>query len=120
MADETNDSILVTTKKLLGMPEEYDPFDMDIVVFINSAFSTLRSLGIGPETAFSITDKEATWTQFIGAQKDIESVKEYVYLKVRTVFDPPSNSFTLDAFKDRISELEFRLAVAAETPVKEP
>lgn len=119
MADENTDSILDGTKKLLGLPAEYDPFDQDVIVFINSAFSTLHSLGIGPREAFSITDKASTWPEFIGETKGLESVKEYVYLKVRTVFDPPSNSFTLDAFKQRIDELQFRLYVAAETPVKE-
>ena len=33
------DSILTSIKKLLGIAEEYEHFDPDIVMYINSAFS---------------------------------------------------------------------------------
>lgn len=109
-----NDSILTTIKKLLGIPEDYDAFDMDITIHINSAFSTLHQLGVGPDTAFSIDDKQATWSQFLGDKTDINSVKTYVQLSTRIIFDPPQNSATLEAFKERLRELEFRLLVASE------
>lgn len=117
MADATEGSILTSTKKLLGFPQEYDSFDTDIIMFINSAFSTLRSLGVGPNEAFSIADEAAVWRDFSGENKDLNSVPEYVYRKVRLAFDPPANSFTLDAFKESIKELEFRLAVASEKEI---
>lgn len=118
------DSILVSIKKLLGIPEEADHYDMDIIVFINSAFSTLNQLGIGPSEGFIIEDDEAEWDDFITDQtatsKDIDKkkakqllqcVKQYVYQKVKVTFDPPSTSFHLEAINKQISELEWRMSV---------
>lgn len=107
-------SILTSIKKLLGQPEELTDFDMDITLHINSAFSTLNSLGVGPDKPFSIEDKSAKWADFIGDAEYIDSVKTYVNLDVRIVFDPPQNSATLQAFQTRRDELGFRLQVASE------
>lgn len=105
------DSILTTIKKLLGLAEDYTPFDADVIVFINSAFMTLRQLGLGPEAGFSISDSSTTWTDYINDIQLYEPVKEYIYLKVRTMFDPPVNSFVMDAYTQQASELEWRLMV---------
>lgn len=106
-----NDSILITIKKLLGLAEDYTPFDADVIVFINSAFMTLRQLGIGPESGFSISDSSTTWNEYLSDLQLYEPIKEYIYLKVRIMFDPPSNSFVMDAYKQQASELEWRLMV---------
>ena len=42
------DSILTSIKKLLGITEEYEHFDQDIIMHINSVFSVLTQLGVGP------------------------------------------------------------------------
>lgn len=107
-------SILTSTKKLLGIDEEYEAFDQDIIVFINSAFSRLNQLGIGPEEGFVITSKTQTWSEIIESRLDLESIKTYVYLKVRLVFDPPQSSFLVDAFKEQIAELEWTINVQVE------
>ena len=104
-------SILISIKKLLGIEPEYTHFDPDIIIHINSALMALQQLGVGPETSFFITSKDDTWESFLGNRTDIESVKLFVYLKARTIFDPPSNSFVLDAFERQIRELEWRLNV---------
>lgn len=110
------DSILTSIKKLLGIMEEYDHFDPDIIVHINMALSTLTQLGVGPEAGFMIEDDSATWSDFIPSDnKRLEFVKTYVYLKVRVVFDPPQSSSVLESINRTISELEWRLNVAAET-----
>lgn len=104
-----NESILTTIKKLLGIPEKFTQYDMDIIVAINSAFSTLRQLGVGPEKGFRIEDDDAIWEDFIGDDESIEMVKLYVYQKTRLAFDPPSMSFIIETLKDSIREIEWRL-----------
>lgn len=109
-----SDSILTTVKKLVGIDESYDAFDLDIITHINSALSTLDQLGIGPEEGFMIVDDSATWSQFLGDDPRLNSVKSLIGLKVRVVFDPPATSFTLDAFNKQIEELQWRLNVYRE------
>lgn len=106
------DSILTSIKKLLGLTEEYEQFDQDIIIHINSAFFTLRQLGVGID-GFRIEDKSKTWSNFIESSKTNEStlpaIKDYVYLKVRKVFDPPSSSYVMDSINSMIAEYESRI-----------
>lgn len=102
------DSILTSIKKLLGIAEDYTAFDQDIILHINSVFSILHQMGVGPDTTFIISGKESTWSQFT-TNKDIESLKTLVYLRVRILFDPPASSVLMDAINKTISELEWRL-----------
>lgn len=103
-------SILLTIKKMLGIAEEYHAFDIDIIVNINSVFLTLNQLGIGPDDSYSIEGEEETWIDFLGdTWQDFVSVKTYVYLKTRLLFDPPTNSFLVDAMQRQATELEWRL-----------
>ena len=104
-----NDSILTSIKKLLGITEEYEHFDQDIIIHINSVFMILNQLGVGPSNGFSITDKTAVWSDFISEGANIESVKSYMYLKVRLLFDPPTTSAVMESMNRMICELEFRL-----------
>ena len=107
------DSILDTTKKLLGFESDYTAFDLDIITHINTVFSTLQSLGVGPAEGFMITDKEAVWDEFTGLE-NMNSVKSYMYMRVRLMFDPPTSSFALDSTKKLAEEIEWRLHVQAE------
>lgn len=107
------ESILLTVKKMLGIDQDYHAFDIDIVVHINSVFLTLYQLGIGPKTPYEISGDEETWEDFYGSTP-IPGVKSYVYLKVRLLFDPPTNSFLVQNMKDQIAEFEWRLNVHAE------
>ena len=104
-----NDSILTSIKKLLGITEEYEHFDQDIIIHINSVFMILNQLGVGPSNGFSITDKTAVWSDFISEGTNLESVKSYIYLKVRLLFDPPTTSAVMESMNRMICELEFRL-----------
>lgn len=110
-----NDSILTSIKKLLGITEEYEHFDQDIIIHINSVFMILNQLGVGPTNGFSITDKTAVWSDFISEGANLESVKSYIYLKVRLLFDPPTTSAVMESMNRMISELEFRLNVSVES-----
>lgn len=109
------DSILTSIKKLLGITEEYEHFDPDIIIHINSAFMILNQLGVGPEEGFAIEDKSSTWDEFIPSGSNLEAVKTYVHLKVKLMFDPPLSSTVIEAIKSQINELEWRLNVSADT-----
>ena len=113
------DSILTSIKKLLGITEEDDSFDMDIIMLINSAFVTLQQLGVGPSEGFSIEDDTAIWTDFLPDDKAVNLVRNFVWLKVKMVFDPPTSSFVMDAMKHQIAEAEWRLMVHADLKTTE-
>lgn len=105
-------SILLTIKKMLGVAEEYHAFDLDIIININSVFLNLNQLGIGPVKPFQITGVEETWLDFLGDQEEfVAGVQSYVYIKVRLLFDPPTNSFLVNSFQEQIKELEWRFTV---------
>lgn len=109
------ESILTSIKKLLGITKEYEHFDPDIIMHINSVFMILNQLGVGPEEGFRIEDEYATWDEFIPLDDlRFEAVKSYVHLKVRLLFDPPMSSAVMEAMNRMISELEWRLNFAAE------
>ena len=105
------ESILTSIKKLLGIEEEYEQFDPDIIMHINTVFALLKRMGVGPSKGFSIQDAEMTWNDFMGTDPDsiLESVKTYIYLKVKLIFDPPNSSAVMEAIKDNIKELEWTL-----------
>jgi hypothetical protein len=107
-------SILTSTKKILGIPEDYTVFDLDIITHINSAFSTLTQLGVGPPEGFMIEDDSTVWIDFIVDDIQYNAVKTYIYLRVRQLFDPPTTSYLITAFNEQIKELEWRLNVHRE------
>lgn len=109
-----SNSILISIKKLLGISSDYTAFDTDIIININSTFMILHQLGIGPEEAFKITGEKERWDDFIEDEDNLEAIKSYIYLKVKVIFDPPLNSSVLEANKQMISELEWRLNVQKE------
>lgn len=109
-------SILTSTKKILGIDKSYTAFDLDIIIHINSVFSTLNQLGIGPDNGFMIEDEAATWHDFLhDADPRYNSVKTYMFLRVRMLFDPPATSFHIQALNEQVKELEWRLNVLRES-----
>lgn len=109
-----NDSILTTIKKLLGIVEDYTDYDVDIITHINSVFATLSQVCPLLPSGFMITGKEETWADYLEDSEEPASlnfVKTYVYQKVRMAFDPPTGG-VLDALKESINELEWRLSVS--------
>ena len=113
-AMEITESVLTSVKKLLGIDEGYTHFDADIVMHINSVFSILTQMGVGPANGFSITGKDEGWSDFISGGAVLPLVKSYVGLKVRLLFDPPLSSAAVESMNRQISEFEWRLFVAAE------
>ena len=107
-------SILTSIKKLLGIAAEYTHFDTDIMIHINSVLMTLNQLGVGPANGFKITGDSELWNDFV-TEEELEAVKTYIYLKVRLIFDPPTNGAVMEAYKQMIQEYEWRLNVKAES-----
>lgn len=107
-------SILKSVKRVLGLGTDIDEFDEDVIMHINSIFSTLHQLGIGPDTGFAIEDNVAEWDDFLIGDNLLNSVKTYVYLRVRLLFDPPATSFHISAMERQIQEIEWRLNVKRE------
>jgi hypothetical protein len=108
-------SILTSTKKVLGLSESYTAFDLDILIHINSVFSILSQLGVGPAGGFSIEDESAEWEDYIDTDTELYNmVKTYVYLKVRLLFDPPATSFAIGAFENQAKEYEWRISALRE------
>lgn len=104
------ESILTSIKKVLGIQEDYNHFDDVLILHINSVFSILTQLGVGPDKGFSIEDKSDEWEDFLpGNPAKLEMIKTYMGLKVRLIFDPPQSSFVTDALNRQISELEWRI-----------
>lgn len=98
---------------MLGITEDYEQFDTDIIIHINSAFSVLTQLGVGPASGFFIEDSSAVWSDFVDDSR-LEMVKSYIYFKVRLAFDPPTSSAAMQAINEQISELAWRLNVVVD------
>ena len=113
------DSILTSVKKMLGIAEEYEHFDADLIIHINSVFSILTQLGVGPSNGFMIEDESTNWEDFISDEAKLTLVKSYMLLKVKLLFDPPLSSAVLECYNKQIEEYEWRLNVAAENKDKE-
>lgn len=107
-------SILDSTKKVLGVDSAYTVFDVDILMHINTTFSKLNQLGIGPVEGFAIEDAATEWDAFLGDDLRLNGVKSYMYLNVRMLFDPPTTSYLITAMKEQKDELEWRLSVQRE------
>lgn len=109
------ESILTSIKKLLGIEENYEHFDSDIIMHVNSTLAILTQLGVGPSSGFSIADKNQTWADFLGEElSQFEHVKTYIYMKVRMIFDPPTSGAAIESMNRMIQEFEWRLNVSAD------
>ena len=102
------ESILKTITELLGSGDDYKT---DVITRVNTFLFTLTQLGVGPAKGFRITGPDETWTDFIGEREDLEAIKDFVYMKARIVFDPPTSAAALQALKEEVKELEFRINV---------
>lgn len=107
---EPQESILDTTKKVLGVSPDYEEFDLDIITHINSALSVINQIGVGPAECFTIQDRQAKWADIGVPINQLQLVKTYLYLKTRMGFDPPGTSFLLNAMENQITEHEVRLS----------
>lgn len=110
------DSILDSVKKALGFDSEFTAYDVDILMHINSVFTILNQIGVGPKEGYMVEDKEATWQTYTGGDNNLNSVKTFMFTKVRLIFDPPSTSYAITAMEKVAAELEWRLNVHVDKP----
>lgn len=108
------DSILDTIKNMLGLDSEYDAFDVELINYINSAFFVLSQLGIGPSEGFFISGQSEIWSDYVDSKSNLKAIQTFIKLKVQLLFDPPSNSFVVDAINKQMDELIWRLCLEAE------
>ena len=102
------DSILISLKKFLGIDAAYTIFDPDIMLHANTAFAILNQLGVGPEEGFMIESEDETWDSYI-SDYNFMMVKTFIYLKVKLLFDPPSNASLYESMNRQLDELTWRL-----------
>lgn len=115
-----SDSILTSIKKVLGIDEGLTVFDVDVQMHTNSALSKLTQIGVGPEHGFAISGPGETWADFVGNDPRLNSVKTFVFLSVKLVFDPPPTSYLISAYKEQIDEISWRLAAKHELDQDDP
>lgn len=109
-----DDSILLTIKKLIGLDQDYNAFDQDLIVSINGAFMILNQLGVGPLKPFMIFGANESWSDFSSDIDYVNLVKNYVYLRARLLFDPPNTGVLHEAMERQVTEFEWRLKIQAE------
>jgi hypothetical protein len=113
-------SILISTKKILGLDPGYTPFDADVITHINSALAILSQLGVGPDGGLYISDATAEWSDLESPEDQTNAVKSYIGLKVRMLFDPPTTSFHIAAMEKQIREFEWRINSLREEEIYTP
>ena len=114
-APKVEESILGTIKKMLGITYDYEQFDVDIIIHINSAFATLAQIGSELKEGYTIADKYNVWSEYTEDVKILDMIKTYIYLKTRLIFDPQASSMVAEAIKSTIKELEFRIQLQTDS-----
>lgn len=110
-----NDSILTSIKKLMGLTEEYDAFDQDILILINSVLFELEQIGVKAKDGFALSDKTAVWSDYSDDDRLLNALKPYIYMKTKLTFDPPTSSWVLDSMNRIIDRFEWRINLYADT-----
>lgn len=103
------DSVLSSTKQMLGINVEDNSFDVNVIMAINAALAILFDLGLTEVEDQIIIDDKTTWDELLGGRTDIEYTKIYIFQKVKLIFDPPTSSAAIEAMQRSISELEWRI-----------
>lgn len=113
------DSILDEIKLMLGYEVDYDPFNVELIGLINSSIRKVNQLGVGVQN-FVVTGRSETWDDFLKNSLEMfVTAKTYIFLNVKLLHDPPTNSFLITNIKDEMKELEWRMTIDSEMPVLE-
>lgn len=103
------ESILDSVKEMLGISIDDTSFDKELTMHINGALMVMTQLGVGSAEGYRITSNAETWAVFLQDRTDLELVKTDVYLRVKLVFDPPTNSFLVTSIDRQIAEYDWRI-----------
>lgn len=106
-------SILISTKKVLGLAADYTAFDEDVLMHINATFNILNQLGLCP-TGFTIEDESAIWEDLLMPADRLSLTKTYIFLSVKLLFDPPATSYLITAAQEQLAEYSWRLNIMRE------
>lgn len=113
MVEETKElSIYEDIKDILGVPDE--SFKESLLVFINGALDIMNQAGAGRPVLLTT---ETTWNDFkdplqVEGNKSFNLVRSYVWLRCKTMFDPPANPSTLSRLKELEDEYIWRIELA--------
>lgn len=105
------DSILTSIKLSLGVAEANTAFDQQLIMFINSVLPDLGQLGVGPEEGFIIEDANTEWSEFLEDDMKRNNVMSYLYVRVKQLFDPPSNAALQNSYKEMEKQAAWRINV---------
>lgn len=109
-----SDSILETVAEVvLGNTGELDAFTTDLLVYINAALMALGELGVVTED-FRVTGTTEKWSDIVTAESKYGALREYIILKTKLAFDPPTSSAALDSMEKIIKHDEWRLTIQAD------
>lgn len=111
-------SILHDVKQMVGQEWDDTTYDLDIMTHINSVFLDLQQIGVGSNDGFSISDYSTKWDAYLGTDKNLNAVKSYIYIRVRLLFDPPTNGFLVTSLEKQAERMEWRLMVHNDPPVE--
>lgn len=114
---QIEDSILHDVKQMVGQEWDDTTYDLDIKTHINSVFLDLQQIGVGPSSGYEISGASDKWDAYLVGNKNLNAVKSYIYIRVRLLFDPPTNSFLVESLQKQIDKLEWRLMVEMDPPV---
>jgi len=107
-------SILDDVKLALGLLPDDTSFDSTIIMHINSVFSMLYSAtGVGGPAGYFITGKANTWDELFEDDR-LNSIKSYVFVRVKVLFDPHIIGAVLAAHERQFQEMEFRIMAEAD------
>lgn len=115
MAEGTESTILNDIKAMVGLTEDYTPFDVELLIYINSAVANLRQLNVGPEEGLMVL-ASTTWSELLEEDPEhkLENVKTYIFLKTKLVFDSSSmGAHHFSAYEKMVQEYEWRINHAA-------
>lgn len=110
-----DENIIDSLKGYLGIQKEDNAFNQDLILHANNAFSVLYQVGVGKEKPMRIDENDITWAVLFSDYDEVlDMIKEYTFLRVRLLFDPPQNSYVMDSLKQTISECEYRIMIYLE------
>lgn len=112
-------SIMDDVKHMLGLLPAETAFDSDVMIHVNTIFTTLHQLGVGSDEGFMIEDNSTQWDEFITDDR-LNGIKSYMFLRAKLLFDPPQVGFVIASMDRQIAELEWRIRLEAEEQVLSP
>jgi len=110
-------SILQDVRVACNLEENDDAFDGQLIQLTNTMLFRSAQIGVGKK-GFAIDGIGQRWTDFVSESfSEFESLKTYIGLRVRLIFDPPENGAVREVFEKTADELEW--CIYSEADVKD-